>query len=111
MFLNSIFLILCVNPNRTETTNADEYKIAFLNIPAFCKIRIFTERGDLIQTLEHMDGSGDEFWDSVTSSRQTVVSGVYIAHFEVTQDYSDPDTGQLLYKKGDNTYQKFVVIR
>jgi len=86
-------------------------KIAFLNIPAFCKIRIYTERGDLIQTIIHNDGSGDEFWNSVTSSRQTVVSGIYIAHFEVTQDYNDPDTGQLLYKEGENTFQKFVVIR
>ncbi len=86
-------------------------KIAFLNIPAFCTIRIYTERGDLIQTIEHDDGSGDQFWNSVTSSRQTVVSGVYIAHFEVTEDYSDPDTGQVLYKKGDSTFQKFVVIR
>jgi hypothetical protein len=86
-------------------------KIAFLNIPAFCKIRIYTERGDLIQTINHNDGSGDEFWKSVTSSRQNVVSGIYIAHFEVTQDYADPETGQILYKKGDNSFQKFVVIR
>jgi len=86
-------------------------KIAFLNIPAYCKIRIYSERGDLIQTIMHTDGSGDEYWNAVTSSRQTVVSGVYIAHFEVTEDFSDPNTGQILYKKGDNTYQKFVVIR
>jgi hypothetical protein len=86
-------------------------KIAFLNIPAFCKIRIYTERGDLIRTIEHDDGSGDEFWNLVTSSRQIVVSGIYIAHFEVAKDYADPDTGQILYKKGDTSYQKFVIIR
>jgi hypothetical protein len=86
-------------------------KITFLDIPARCRIRIFTERGDLIQTIEHTNGSGDETWNSVTSSRQVVVSGVYIAHFEVSEDYYDPETNQLLYKKGDTTYRKFVIIR
>ncbi len=86
-------------------------KITFLNIPAFCTIRIYTERGDLIQTINHDDGSGDEAWNSMTSSRQVIVSGVYIAHFEVTQDYHDPFTGKLLYKKGDSKVKKFVMIR
>ena len=86
-------------------------KITFLDIPAFCTIKIFTERGDLIQTIEHADGSGDEFWNSITSSRQVVVTGIYLAYFEVTQDYYDSDTGELLYKKGENTIRKFVIIR
>ncbi len=86
-------------------------KITFLDIPARCIIRIFTERGDLIQTIEHTNGSGDESWNSVTSSRQVVVSGVYIAHFEVTEDYYDPETNQLLYKKGESAFRKFVIIR
>jgi len=79
-------------------------KISLLNIPAYCKIRIYTERADLIQTIDHTDGSGDESWNLITSSRQTVVSRIYVAHFEVTQDYADPNTGQILYKKGDSTY-------
>ncbi|MCD6081471.1 fibronectin, partial [candidate division WOR-3 bacterium] len=74
-------------------------------------IRIYTERGDLIKTIVHDDGSGDEAWESVTSSRQLVVSGVYIAHFEVTRDYYDPETGELLYKKGDQAIRKFIIIR
>ncbi len=86
-------------------------KITFLDIPARCRIRIFTERGDLIKTIEHTNGSGDETWNSVTSSRQVVVSGVYIAHFEVTEDYYDPETNQLLYKKGESAFRKFVIIR
>jgi len=83
----------------------------FLNIPAFCTIKIYTERGDLIKTIEHTNGSGDATWESVTSSRQVVVSGIYIAYFEVTEDYHDPVTGELLYKKGEQTIQKFVIIR
>jgi len=83
----------------------------FFNIPAFCKIKIFTERGDLIKTIIHDDGSGDETWNSVTSSRQIVVSGIYIAYIEVTKTYHDPVTGELLYTKGENVIRKFIVIR
>lgn len=86
-------------------------KIMFLNIPALCTIRIYTERGDLINTIEHTNGSGDESWNSITSSRQVIVSGIYIAHFEVSEDYTDPETGELLYKKGDAAFRKFVIIR
>ncbi|MEE9168077.1 MAG: fibronectin [Candidatus Neomarinimicrobiota bacterium] len=86
-------------------------KIMFLNIPARCTIKIFTERGDLIKTINHADGSGDEAWNSVTSSRQVVVSGIYLAHFKVTEDYTDPATEELLYRKGDTAIRKFVVIR
>lgn len=86
-------------------------KIMFLNVPGQCIIRIYTERGDLIETIEHADGSGDATWQSLTSSRQIVVSGVYIAHFMVTEDQHDSVTGELLYRAGDTTFRKFVVIR
>lgn len=72
-------------------------RLMFLNIPPVCTIRIFTERGDLIETIEHTDGSGDEAWNSITSSRQLIVSGLYIAHFE------DPE--------GGSAVRKFTVIR
>jgi hypothetical protein len=86
-------------------------RIMFLDIPPFCTLKIFTERGDLIYSINHTDGSGDAEWNSITSSRQVIVSGVYIAYFEVTEDYNDPNTGELLFKKGDNIIRKFVVIR
>ncbi len=86
-------------------------KIMFLNIPGQCTIRIYTERGDLIETIPHTDGSGDATWQSITSSRQIVVSGIYIAHFTVTEDQYDPDTNELLFRAGDSTFKKFVVIR
>ena len=72
-------------------------RIAFFGLPPVCTIKIYTERGDLINTLEHTNGSGDEIWESVTSSRQIVVSGVYVAYFET------PD--------GKATFRKFIVIR
>ncbi|MDZ7261123.1 MAG: hypothetical protein ONB05_03275 [candidate division KSB1 bacterium] len=86
-------------------------RLAFFGLPPECTIKIYTERGDLIKTIEHTDGTGDEFWHSVTSSGQIVVSGVYIAYFEIPRDYYDPNTGELLFRKGESTYQKFVIIR
>lgn len=86
-------------------------RLMFLDIPPFCKIKIFTERGDLIHEIDHVDGSGDEAWNSITSSRQTVVSGVYIAYFEVTRDAYHPTTGDLIFNEGDHIIRKFVIIR
>jgi len=96
--------------NRSLQYVGEYNKIMFLNLPAACKIRIFTERGDLIYTIDH-EGSGDARWDLITSSRQIVVSGVYIAHFEVPEDIKDINTGELLIPKGESTYRKFVIIR
>ncbi len=78
-------------------TEEGQDRIAFFGLPPVCTIRIYTERGDLINTIEHTNGSGDEFWESVTSSRQIIVSGVYVAHFET------PDGGAAI--------RKFIVIR
>lgn len=86
-------------------------KIEFFNIPGHCVIRIYTENGNLIRTISHENGSGDETWNSNTSSNQVVVSGVYIVHFTVTQDYTDPVTGKLEYRKGDTAFQKCIIIR
>ena len=72
-------------------------RLMFLDIPGKCTIRIFTERGDLVDTIEHTDGSGDETWNSITSFRQIVVSGLYVAHFDMGQEGS--------------TIRKFTVIR
>ncbi|MCJ7554208.1 MAG: hypothetical protein MUO34_10030, partial [Ignavibacteriaceae bacterium] len=76
----------------------DYDKIAFYNIPGECTISIYTELGELIKTIEHIDGSGDEFWHSVTSSNQIVVSGIYIAVI------TDNNTGE-------KHIAKFAVIR
>ncbi len=73
-------------------------KLAFFNIPGRCTIAIYTDLGELVDEIEHTDGSGDEFWDHTTLSRQIVSSGVYIAVI------TDLDTGERIYKK-------FVIIR
>ena len=78
-------------------------KIMFLDLPAVCTIRIFSENGDLVKTIEHTNLSGDEAWGvlarehSVTESGQYIVSGVYIAYIETPE--------------GESAFQKFVIIR
>ncbi len=86
-------------------------KLAFFNIPGFCRIEIYTELGELVDTIEHNDGSGDDFWDHTTSSRQVVASGLYIAVITVTQDIVDPGSGAMLYQAGEQALRKFVIIR
>ena len=73
-------------------------RLGFLDIPGNCIIRIYTEMGELVETIRHEDGSGDEFWDHTTADRQLVASGLYIAVVE------DLDTGQVEKKK-------FVIVR
>jgi hypothetical protein len=73
-------------------------KIAFFNISGNCVIRIYTELGELIKEIVHNDGTGDAYWNSITSSNQVVVSGIYIVVFE------NKDTGE-------KTIKKLVVVR
>ena len=73
-------------------------KIGFLNIPGQATIKIYTERGDLIETIDHADGSGDAYWNLTTSSNQVVVSGLYVALIQ------DGETGAQIIRK-------FVIIR
>ncbi|HET6567992.1 MAG TPA: T9SS type A sorting domain-containing protein, partial [Rhodothermales bacterium] len=75
----------------------EDDRILFLNIPGECTITIYTETGQLIKRIEHVNGTGDESWNLTTDSRQLLVSGIYIAVIE------DPD--------GARVFRKFVVIR
>jgi hypothetical protein len=93
---------------QNDPTSLD--RLGFFNLPPVCNIKIYNELGDLIVTIKHNNGSGDEYWNSLTSSRQVVVSGLYIAYFEVTQDGYDK-VGNLIYRNGDSIFKKFIIIR
>ena len=87
-----------------QYTGTESNSIKFLELPPECTIRIFTEGGELIQTIEHTNGSGDETWGGVvperhsaTTSGQRVVSGIYIAHIEKPS--------------GESIIRKFVIVR
>lgn len=78
-------------------------KIMFFNLPEVCTIYIYSESGDLVRTLEHTDGSGDEPWGVIAEEQSTsdygqiIVSGLYIAYIETPG--------------GDSRYVKFVIVR
>ena len=93
---------LGADPNRLRFPGEPD-KIGFFNIPGSCSIHIFTESGELIKTIEHIDGSGDAYWNCTTSSDQIIVSGVYIA--VVTDKTEEPS------RKGRRKIIKFVVVR
>jgi len=97
--------------NKYQFGSSQPDRLMFYNIPPKCLIKIFTESGELVKTIHHVNSSGDEAWDSNTSSKQVVVSGLYIAYFEVTEDYINEKTGEIIFSKGESTYQKFVIIR
>lgn len=84
------------NPNVLRYVG-EPNQIGFLNIPPVCTIKIYTELGQLIKTIQHTNGSGDEYWNLTTSSDQIVVSGIYIVVFQTPQ--------------GQTAIKKFVVIR
>lgn len=78
-----------------------EDKIMFTNLPPACKISIFTLAGDLVDTIYHGDGYGDELWSLISRNQQKVVSGLYI--YVVERDTPGHDY--------DKFIGKFVIIR
>ncbi|MCJ7812383.1 hypothetical protein MUP95_03565 [bacterium] len=98
------------NLNATDLQYPGEQdKIMFLNVPAFCFIKIYNEGGDLIRTLIHDSGSGDQSWGklsqewSASEDGQIIVSGIYIAAFEVTGEDMNPT--------GEKAFVKFLIVR
>ncbi|MDP6038371.1 MAG: hypothetical protein QGG64_07465, partial [Candidatus Latescibacteria bacterium] len=101
---NSLAAVRVVpNPYVLESDQAVRFsdqqdKLAFFEIPGECSIQIFSELGESIFTIEHTDGTGDEFWNLTTTSNQVVSSGIYFAVIVDTQT-------------GDKIIKKFAIIR
>lgn len=68
-------------PERFAVSGRGERRIEFRGIPRDCVIRIYTVRGDLVQTLRH-PGSSDGFvaWNLRTKDNLDVAPGLYIFH-------------------------------
>lgn len=85
-------------------------KILFVNTPGYCIIDIYTESGDLVKTIVHDDGSGDQSWGvlseehMVSTDGQITVSGLYLARIEET----DKSSGE---RTGNATVVKFLIVR
>lgn len=92
-----------VSARHKQFTGDDKDKIMFYDVPGICTIRIFSESGDLVKTIEHTDQSGDQPFGNVpldfstTDTGQIIVSGIYIANI------STPS--------GESTNLKFIVIQ
>jgi hypothetical protein len=56
------------NPFRQHSNlsgTGERFRMEFIGIPAKCKIKIYTLTGDVIQEINHDDGSGSEAWGSI----------------------------------------------
>jgi len=98
------------NPFRQQSGFRDlgeKKRIAFVNIPEKCTIRIYTMAMDLVRKIEH-NGGGEATWGStagkdymLTDFAMNVAPGVYIYHIEShVEGY-----------KGENTVGKLVIIK
>jgi hypothetical protein len=70
-------------PQRYAINGRGERRIEFRGLPQSCTIRIYTVRGDLVQTLTH-DGSTDGYvpWNLRTKDNLDVAPGLYIFHVD-----------------------------
>lgn len=83
-------------------------KLLFAGAPSGCKISIYTERGDFVTDVTESETGF--VWYLTTDWQQILVSGVYIAHFIMEEDFEDPKTG-VKFEVGDTIIKKFIVIR
>jgi hypothetical protein len=70
-------------PQRFAVSGRGDRRIEFRGLPQDCVIRIYSVRGDLVQTLEH-NGSNDGFvaWNLRTKDNLDVAPGLYIYHVD-----------------------------
>lgn len=78
-------------------------KLLFVNLPPYCTIQIFTATGNLVKTIEHTNGSADDWWDQVTDFNQLAASGVYLMHVSNARDENQNPL--------PNALTKFVIVR
>lgn len=82
-------------------------QLNFVGLPAACRIRIFTQAGDLVAKIDHklkFPPSSTEAWELRTSMNQTVASGLYVYVVDKCRDHNNQPINET--KVG-----KFVVIR
>ena len=92
------------NPYRVNSGfKEDEHlrQLRFTNLPAQCKISIYTLNGEVVTIIEHDDSeSGNAFWDMRSLNNQEVAPGLYIFHVQEPSSVG-----------GDPYIGKFAVIR
>lgn len=109
---NNLSSVLVVpNPFRQVSgfnDQSENKRLAFLNIPAKCTIRIYTVALDLVRTLEHNEDSGLQTWGTainkdymLTDFAMNVMPGIYIYHIE----------SHVPGHEGETSVGKFAIIR
>lgn len=79
--------------------------VTFYGLTPECRIRIYTQSGDLVVTLHHFPSSGNiEQWNLLSDSKQYIAPGLYFYVVDQTKDDIGNDFGLA-------TSGKFVVIR
>jgi len=70
-------------PERFAVSGRGERRIEFRGLPQNCTIRIYTLRGELVQTLRH-DGSVNGYiaWDLRSKDNLEIAPGLYIYHVD-----------------------------
>jgi len=58
--------------------NFPDNKLRFVNVPAWCELKVYTPAGDLVWEFSQTDGPGNIEWDTRNKDGQEVASGVYI---------------------------------
>ena len=70
-------------PSRFNVTGRGERRIEFRGLPSSCTIRIYTVRGDLVQTLRHAASfEGFVAWNLRTRDNLEVAPGLYVFHVD-----------------------------
>ncbi len=59
-----------------------ERKIQFIHLPDQCTVRIYTISGDLVNTIEHIDGTGTADWNLLSEDGLGIAPGIYLYHVE-----------------------------
>lgn len=79
-----------------------ENRIAFMNVPEKCTIRIYTLSGDWVDTIEHSSTAGVAYWDMANFATEIglrIASGVYI--YQIEAPNSDPVIGKFAIIMGE----------
>lgn len=89
------------NPFRSGTTqfsapnyhNFPDNKIRFVNVPASCRLKIYTTAGDLVRRITH-NGPGNIEWDTTNDLGEQVASGIYL--WRIKDDNDNDVYGRLI---------------
>jgi len=81
-------------PKHFYSTGRGERKIDFIHLPQKCTIRIYTIRGELVDTIEHDKpiNDGSESWNLRSKDGMDIAYGMYIYHVDA------PGVGQKIGK-------------